>query len=419
LKSVDDVVFSIGEIWRKHAQPEAMVDVTRIEAAANDTVVVHYNRPVPPFSFGSLLTHGAAFIVPRHTDVGALGDAPIGTGPFRLKEWVRGSHVEYARNERYWQKGLPYLDALAIRFIRDPAGRAAAVEAGEVQLGVFNALPPVEAKRLAATGKFVVSSRGYEEPVWATTLECNVRREITGKREVRQALFHGINRGFIARSIFHGQARAGTGPIFAPNKAFYGADIHRFDFSRTKAEELLDAAGYKKDKDGKRFTLDLVAAGWLPENAKVGGYLKQSLAEIGVAVNLMVTDRRETLRRIHTDYDFDLAVSNQVNPAEPVPWTTRYYASGGIVKGLPFHNASGYANPALDALVDRIKTEIDVLKRRDLVGEFQKIVTEDAPLLPLVEHAPVTVAGERIRNHSGDPNFPAASWADLWVASDP
>lgn len=414
--TADDVVFSIGEIWKKHAQPEAMVDVTKVEATAADTVVVHYGRTVPPFAFASLLTHSAAYIVPKHAH---SADIPIGTGPFRFKEWVRGSHVEFARNERYWQKGLPYLDALAIRFIRDPAGRAATLEAGEVQLGVFNALPPVEAKRLGATGKFVVTPRGYEDPVWTTTLECNTRREIPARREVRQAIFHGINRAFIARSIFHGQARPGTGPILSSNKAFYGGDVPRLDFNRGKAEELLDVAGHPKGNDGRRFTLELVAAGWLPDNAKVGAYLKQALGEIGVAINLTVTDRPGALQRLYTDYDFDLAVSNQANPAEPVPWTTQYYASGGIAKGLPFRNASGYANPGLDALVERIKVETDVLKRRDLVGEFERIVCEDAPLLPLVEHAPVTIASGRVQNHSNDPNFLAASWADLWLAGDP
>ena len=49
-------------------------------------------------------------------------NAPIATGPWKFKEWVRGSHFEYVRNDDYWRKDLPYLDRLIIRYVRDPAG---------------------------------------------------------------------------------------------------------------------------------------------------------------------------------------------------------------------------------------------------------------------------------------------------------
>jgi len=418
-----DVAFSIGEIWKKHALPEAMADVVAVEAADEGAVTVRYSRPVPPLSFSALLCSSDAYVVPRHVYAGSdprtnpANDAPIGTGPFKFRQWARGSHIELVRNERYWQKDLPHLERLIVRYIGDAADRAAALEAGEVQLGLLNAVTAQDAKRLAGADTFAVTSSGYDEPVWATTLECNLRRPALAKREVRQAMFHAIDRAFIARSIFQGRARPGTGPIFSTNKALYSVDIHRTAFSPSKAASLLDEAGYpKKKEDGKRLSLELVAAGWFAENVKVGSYLKQALEEVGVAVDLIVADRATALQRIYGDYDFDLAVSNQANPSEPVPWTTQYYTSSGIAQGMPFRNASGYSNPELDALVDGIKVEIDALKRRDMVAAFQRIVTRDAPLLPLVEHAPVTVAARRVQNHSNDPDFLGASWHDLWLA---
>jgi peptide/nickel transport system substrate-binding protein len=291
------------------------------------------------------------------------------------------------------------------------------LEAGDIQIGVFTPVALSDIDRLTATGKFVATSKGYEERAWATTLECNLRRPILAEREVRQALFHAIDRETIAKTVYRGYGRAGTSPIFSSNTAFFTDDITGTAFDPMRAAALLDKAGFPQKGKTKRFTLDLVAAGWFAENGQVGAAVKQALEDLGIGVALTVPDRADSIRRLYTDYDFDLAISNQSNPSEPVPTTTQYYTSDGIRKGVPFCNASGYSSPELDALVDKIKTETDEAERKTLVAMFQKIVTHDAPLLPLVEVDTITLASTSVRNHSNDPDFAAAGWHDLWLAA--
>src|SRR6185503_19846915 len=125
---------------------------------------------------------------------------------------------------------FPYLDRLVIRYVSDPEGRSAALEAGEIQLGLYNPVAPADIKRLTVNGKFVATPKGYDENVWATTMECNVRNPIFDKREVRQAIFHAIDRGLIAKTAYSGYARPGTGPIFAPNREFFAADAYTIGF---------------------------------------------------------------------------------------------------------------------------------------------------------------------------------------------
>ena len=421
--TVDDVIYSVGEIWKKYAAASAMTDFVSVEAPDADTVVMTYSKPTPEFFFASTLTANVNYILPKHIYAGSdpitnpANNAPIGTGPWKFKEWVRGSHFEYVKNENYWQKDLPYLDRLIIRYVRDPAGRAAAMEAGDIHIGVFNPIAPPDIKRLTATGKFVATPKGYEEAVWSTTLECNMRNPVFAKREVRQAIFHAINREFIAKTVYYGYARPGTSPIYSPNKEFFTADTYKTGFDPKKAAALLDAAGFPKKADGKRFTVNLLAAGWFSDNGKVGAYVKQALEDVGVGITLSVPDRPTSIKRIYTDYDFDLAISNQANPSEPIPTTTQYFTTDGIKKGVPFRNANGYSNPDLDALVDKIKVETDPVKRKALVVEFQKITTQEASLLPLVELESITVASTKVQNHSNDPNYLAAGWADIWLAS--
>lgn len=419
---VEDVVYSIGEIWKKYAAVEEMTDFAGVDALDTDTVVVRFERTVPAFFFASLLCGSVNYIVPKHLYAGSdpatnpANNAPIGTGPWKFKEWVRGSHFDFVRNDAYWRPDLPYLDRLVLRYVRDPAGRAAAMEAGDIQIGVLNPLAPPEAKRLAATGRFVVTTKGYEDDVRATTLEVNMRNPIFAKRQVRQAMFHAVDRNLIAKTVYYGYARPGTGPIFTPNTEYFTTDTYRTGLDAKKAAALLDAAGHPKKGDGKRFTVNLLAAGWFAENGKVGALVKQGLEEVNIGVNLTVPDRAMSLKRLYADYDFDLAISNQENPSEPVVWTTQNYSADGIKKGVPFRNASGFHTPEVDALVEQIRVETDPVQRKALVVEFQKVISLEAPLLPLVELESMTVASTRVQNHSDDPNFLAASWHDLWLA---
>ncbi len=223
--TVDDVIYSVSEIWKKYAVASALTDFAGIESPDADTVVFKYNNPTPEFFFASTLCSPVAYIVPKHVYAGSdpvtnpANNAPIATGPWKFKEWVRGSHFEYVKNENYWKKDEPYLDRLIIRYVRDPAGRAAAMEAGDIHIGVFNPVAPPDIKRLTATGKFVATPKGYEEAVWSTTLECNMRNPVFAKREVRQAMFHAINREFIAKTVYYGYARPGTSPIYSPTRS--------------------------------------------------------------------------------------------------------------------------------------------------------------------------------------------------------
>ena len=420
--TADDVVYSIDEIWKKHAAAASLVEFAGVITSDADTVVVRFSKPVPEFSFASLLSGGVNYIVPKHIYAGSdpagnpANDAPVGTGPWRFKQWVRGSHFEYVRNDAYWRRDEPYLDRLIIRYVRDPAGRAAAIEAGDIHIGVLNPVEPADIKRLAATTKFVATSKGYEDAVWSTSFEVNMRNPIFAKREVRQAMFFAVDRNLIAKTAYFGYARPGTGPIPSTNSAFFSSDIFSTAFDPKKASALLDAAGYPKKAGGKRFTLNLVAAGWFAENGKVGAIVKQGLEDVGVGINLAVPDRATSIKRLYTDYDFDLAISNKLVAAEPVPSTTQYYVTDGIRKGVPFRNASGFHTDEVDALVERIKVETDPGKRKALVAEFQKIATTECADLPLVELESITVASTRVRNHSNDPAYLAASWHDIWLA---
>jgi len=259
-----------------------------------------------------------------------------------------------------------------------------------------------------------VDTRGYQNTAWTVTAEFNQRRDIVNRREVRQAILHAIDRQFIVDTIYYGRGKPAIAPIFSSNPLFFTEDVPRYPFDPKQAAALLDAAGLPV-KDGKRFTVNLVAAAWFEENAKLGQYLKQALEDVGIAVKLDSVDRATALKRIYGDYDYDIAVSNFTSPLELVPTVTQFFTTDGIVKGAAFRNATGYSSPEMDALVGKLAVETAPDARKALAAQFARLASTDVPIVPLVEIQSFTLAGKNVRNFTTGANVQGETLADVWL----
>lgn len=417
-----DVVFNLVHHWKPISAGVALKTLSRVEASDAHTVVLYFDQPTPEFFLKSILAGQYQLVVPRHLYEGRdlitnpLNNTPVGTGPWKYGQWVRGSHVQYARNQNYWRGGRPYLDKLIIRWWGDPASRAAALETGELSVAYSSPVPARDIDRLLKTGKVVVDTRGYENSAWTSTVEFNQRREHVKRREVRQAILYAINRQFIVDTIYYGRGKPAISPIFSSNTQFFTEDVPRYPFDPKKAAALLDAAGLPV-KDGKRFTVNLVAAAWFEENAKLGQYLKQALEDIGIAVKLDSVDRATALKRIYGDYDYDIAISNFTAPLEPVPIVTQFFTTDGIVKGAAFRNATGYSSNEMDALVTRLMVETNPRARKKLAADFARLASTEVPIVPLVEIQAFTLANKKVRNATTGANAQGESLDDAWLDS--
>jgi peptide/nickel transport system substrate-binding protein len=414
-----DVAYNAIEYWKPIAIGVALKSLKGVDTPDAYTAIFRLEAPIPDFAFKSILA--SALVIPKHVYAGKdiltnpINNTPVGTGPFKYKAWVRGSHVEYVRNEQYWNPAQPYLDKLIIRWWRDPASRAAALESGALDLATFNPVPVPDLARLTTSGNFTVDKHGYENSAWVATVEFNQRRDIVNKRDVRHALLQAIDRRFIANTIYYKQATPAVGPISSSNALFFNPDLPQYLFDPVKAGKALDAAGYPV-KDGWRFTVNLVAAGWFEENVKLGQYVKQAFEDVKVKVNLQVLDRPTSLKRIYGDYNFDIALSNNAASVELVPTLTQFYTTDGIVKGAAFRNATGFSRPEVDRIVERLSIETNPVKRKQIAHEFARIIATEAPLLPLVEIEPYTVARKTVRGHSKSANFMGEGWGEVWLA---
>lgn len=399
--SADDVVYTATE-FLPQTSPRARDIFGRcasITAPDANTVVFKLKAPFGPFLNAFDIANLP--VMPKHiyagTDVvkNPANLKPIGTGPFKFQEWVRGSHIRLVRNDDYFKKGQPYLDAIIYHIVPDGASRALALEEGSVQLTQWTDLELFDAHRLAAEPQLAMTTKGYEYFSPIMWLEMNNRVPPMNDKRFRQAVMYAIDREFIRSKILYGFGRVATGPVNSRTR-FYEPNVKKYDYSLAKATALLDQMGLKPDASGVRTRLSLVVAPYGEMVSRACEFLRESLGKVGIAVTLQTTDAGGWAQRI-ANWDYQMTINWLYQFGDPALGVTRSYVSSNIRKIL-FSNTEGYSNPEVDRLADQAAGETVDAKRQALYSQMQKILVEDVPIAWLVELEFPTVYDKRLQN---------------------
>ncbi|WP_025030283.1 ABC transporter substrate-binding protein [Nitratireductor aquibiodomus] len=416
-----DVVFSCANLLME-VHPRARANFDRcesIKARDDHTVVFTLKEPFAPFILA--FEASSAPILPKHLYEGQdyrnspYNNKPVGTGPFKFSEWVRGSHIHLTAFPDYYQEGKPHLTEIYYRIVPDAASRAVAMETGEAQLAQWMDIETFDVERLAALDHLTMTTKGYELFSPVLWIEINNRREPMNDKRFRQALMHLTDKKFVAERIMFGLAKPATGPI-ASTTRFFESDVKQYELSVEKATALLDEIGLKPDSDGKRITLRFAVAPYGEMWVRTAEYFRQAVAPAGIEVILDSYDIGGWASAI-SNWDFDLTTNMLYQYGDPALGVARTYISSNIRKGVMFSNTSGYSNPDIDRLFDEAAVETSDARRQELYSEAQRILVEDAPLLWLTEQRYPTIYDARIENlittSTGvNGNFAAARYAE-------
>ena len=416
-----DVAFSALNLWKPLQNLGRVVfkDLEAVDTPDDHTAIFRFARPTP-FQLIRNALPALTSIVPKHlyegTDVAnnPANAAPVGTGPYRFAEHKAGEFYRLERNADYWQAGEPYLDEIVYRVLPDRAAAAGALEAEEIHLAAFSAVPLADLARISKVPGLEVVSRGYEALTYQLVVEINHRRKELADLKVRRAIAHAIDKDFVVKTIFLGYATASTGPVPRNDKQFYTPDVPLYPFDIAKANALLDEAGYPRGSDGTRFKLKLLPAPYFNETKQFGDYLRQALAQVGIDAELVNNDSAAHQKAVYADHAFDLAVAPPVFRGDPAISTTILVESG-IPAGVPFSNQGGYADPGLDAIIAKAAQTLDPEARVGLYRAFQAKVAADLPLINVAEWGFITVARSTVENVSNNPRWAVSNWADTWI----
>lgn len=382
--TADDVVFTLDKFLRDvhpRWRPIVNAQVDKIEKIDDLTVRITLKQPFGPMVMTQEVA--SAPMIPKHiydgTDYRAnpANNTPIGTGPFKLKEWKKGSYIHLVKNEDYWLKGKPNLDEIYWQIIPDAAARAVAYETGKVDVLTGGSVDVYDVARLSKLPNTCMTTKGWEMFAPHAWLTPNVRNGILGNKQFRQGLMYAIDREFGKDVVWGGLGKLPTGPISSKTK-FYSGDVPKYSYDPAKAKELIKASGYKGE------TIRLLNLPYGETWSRWSEAIKQNLEDVGVKVQIENTDVPGWTQKA-SNWDFDLNFNFLYQLGDPAMGVARSYISSNIAKGNPFANVGGYSNPEVDKLFADAAIAPTDKERQELYTKVQKVLADELPVLWLLE----------------------------------
>ncbi len=345
--------------------------VRSIEAPDETTVVFHLREPSASFLWN--MVRPAVAIVPAGSGA-EVARNPVGTGPFRVVSMAQDEEIVLERNPGYFG-GAPKIQRVRFRVVPEAIVRALELRKGTADVGGVNSLTPDMAVALAKEPGIVAEEQPGTQIAY---VGFNLDDPILARREVRQALAYATDRATLIRYLLRGQARPAAS-LLPPNHWAYEPNVQQYGYDPARAEQLLDAAGLPRGKDGVRFHLTLKTS--TEESARLlGEALADQWKRVGVALDLRPLETATfladigrgsfqlyTLRWLGANNDpdiFDYVFNSKRTPPDGA-------------------NRGHYHNAALDALLAQERVEMNREKRKALLSEIQKIVAQDEPYINL------------------------------------
>jgi peptide/nickel transport system substrate-binding protein len=398
--TADDVIFTVDLLrapdYAGPLQAAELWRTVKVERLDSHTVRFTLSEPFAPFlhytTVGLLPAHVLKGVSAKQLPDHPFNLHPTGTGPFKVQE-ITAQRALLLPNEDYYA-GRPYLDKIEVLFYPDYPSVLAAYERGEVD-GLGRVPSEYLAEAMAAG-----SLRLYSASLSGCALVfLNLERPVFQEVEVRQALLWAIDRQKIIDQILDGQALAADG-LVPPFSWAYEADVARYAYDPPRARALLDQAGWKdEDGDGVREKGELELSFALLTNddatrIKVINELTRQWAEIGVRAVPQTAGVAGVVRDFLVPREYDAIFYDwQRLPTDPDPYP-QWHSTQGLGTG---QNFAGYSSEQADLIMEEARRTTDPERRGALYREFQRILAEDVPALPLYYPVYTYAVDERVQ----------------------
>jgi peptide/nickel transport system substrate-binding protein len=321
-----------------------------------------------PLSPAALKAEGSGF-----------GRRPVSTGPWQVQQWQTGSQIVLVRNPRYhWgpsfvRSGPPAIDKLVFRILLNPAATTAALQSGEVDEVL--SLPTDAVQRILTSGQYTIL-KGLNQG--ARFMELNVTRPPFTDVRVRRALSYAIDRQAVVQIAVNGLGVPLYG-VLAPSMNGYwpGITAYGYHYDPAKARALLAQAGYVKQngvyaRGGKPLSFTLLTSNGDPAFPKAALVIQDQLRQLGIAVTIVTQEFATEIATVRRGgVQADLLGYNYPIPDIFYIW----FHSSQIGDGFA---DSFYRDPALDALIVKMRTTVDDAAREALIVRLEKYIVDRA-----------------------------------------
>jgi len=345
-------------------------NIERIDTPDAHTVVLNLKNGDPDLLFE--LGQATAIVV-EPKSAATNNTQPVGTGPYKLEAWAKGSSVTLARWDGWRHAKDVKLRRVVMRFITDPAAQVAALLSGDV-----DAYPRVAAarslKQFEGNKKFQVLIGGSRAK---TIMAMNNKRKPLDDVRVRSAIASAIDRKAVIDGSVDGFGTP-IGSFYVPGAPGYVdlTSINAYDPARARA--LLHQAGVQ-------LPLELTMKLPPPPYARQGGeIIAAMLDKVGIKVKIENVEWAQWLSGVYAQKAYDLTIVSHVEPLD----------FGNFARPGYYWN---YDSPKFNDLWARIRATIKPAERNKLMGEAQRLVADDAVMAFLYQPTWITVANARVK----------------------
>jgi len=326
---------------------------------------------------------------------------PVGTGPFTLASWERDVSMKFKKNEKYWQKGKPYLDSIEFVLIQDRNTAANVFKSGGGD--VLTQMDADTFAELEKSGKY--ETRTLEKVFGALgvgiAFDNGNPNSPFANLKVRQAVMHAVDADAITKSVLRG-AGVPANQWYTPGTRFYNPDVKGYPYDPEKAKQLLAEAGYpngfKTTISAEQVTMNIMTA------------VQSYLAKVGIEVQLITIDRAKWSALIADKWDGMILMYRALGPSAVVQHNRVLSKSSALYAKNIIHPDN------VEKLLNEARTAPDVESSDKAIKEAQKaIIDEHAMYFPLLVQKGGFVFQKNVQNF-GMYTVNAFDWnpEDVW-----
>jgi peptide/nickel transport system substrate-binding protein len=365
--NAEAVKFSI-ERQLNHAKSRAkaaLAPVEKVEVVDEYTVNVVSKGPFPVLlarmtyaGSGSVVMLPPKYVQEKGDDFAAH---PIGTGPFKFVEWVKGDRVTLEANPDYW-RGKPRVQRVTFRFVPETATRIASLLNGETD--IIENVPPDQVERVAGSPNAVVGKTS--DGMIVAYYQFDTRADSPVKnRKVREAINHAIDWDTIVKDLLRGHARRRPVPL-DPGDLGMNPGVKTFAYDPEKAKKLLAEAGYP---NGFAFTMP-TSNGRYMEDRAVTEAIAAYLGKVGIKATVQPTEWGVYLKML---------AEKRTGPVFIIGWGSGLFDADVLVDEFGCKvTYSTYCNEQVEELIQKARSEANPEARVKLYHRAQELLVEDA-----------------------------------------
>lgn len=424
--NADDVEFTYNVVLHDDyagVRKEDLKFVDSVEAVDDHTFKIYMTKPDAALMFS--VASSSFGIMPKHifedTAIAEIKEHenswdPIGTGPYKFKEYTSGQRIVLEANEDYYD-GAPQIKTILEKVYQDSQVMLAAFENGD--LDYFGNIPKDDVDRVKETLKDIMKFK-RTPALQYNYIGLKQTHPIFKNKTVRHAMMHALDRKIIIDTIFRGYGTM-INSAGVPFQWSYSPKAKLYDGGSAESIRLLEQAGWstvgddgiRVNESGDRFTFTLVTGSGSDERSNMLAMIKQQWKEVGIEMKIEEMETSVLFEKYLDAFNFEAYFWGWNLGLDPDCSSMFHSSSGRDEDGNPagFNDVEIY-NEELDALLDQGRSIYNIEERKVIYHKVQELLNDELPYIFLYTTDSVQAMHKRINNDVWSPLGPM--WIHKW-----